>query len=175
MVDSGDDDPAVAAEKATNGVAVPVPQQLPAVWGLGKEGDPDYDWVRRRLSPHPLQSYTTALTFKSAVGNNSHTRRRGGLAVRGARAAAGYAGERAEWHKLEGKSPVGQSQAGLFFRSGCERLLNHAVNVSDFADIASTSCCAAEALQAFALSMLSKAMTTNRLGGVPIAPWGWAG
>jgi pimeloyl-ACP methyl ester carboxylesterase len=27
-----------AAEKATNGVAVPVPQQLPAVWGLGKEG-----------------------------------------------------------------------------------------------------------------------------------------
>ncbi len=59
-----------AAEKATNGVAVPVPQQLPAVWGLGKEGDPDYDWVRRRLSPHPLQSYTTALTFKSAVGNN---------------------------------------------------------------------------------------------------------
>ena len=105
----------------------------------------------------------------------SHTRRRGGLAVRGARAAAGYAGERAEWHKLEGKSPVGQSHAELFFRSGCERLLNHAVNVSDFADIASTSCCAAEALQAFALSMLSKAMTTNRLGGVPIAPWGWAG
>ena len=59
-----------AAEKATNGVAVPVPQQLPAVWGLGKEGDPDYDWVRRRLSPHPLQSYTTALAFKGPVGNN---------------------------------------------------------------------------------------------------------
>ena len=32
-----------------------------------------------------------------------------------ARAAAGDAGERAEWHRLEGKSPVGQSQAGLFF------------------------------------------------------------
>jgi pimeloyl-ACP methyl ester carboxylesterase len=59
-----------AAEKATNGVAVPVPQQLPAVWGLGKEGDADYDWVRRRLSPHPLQSYTTALTFKAPVGGN---------------------------------------------------------------------------------------------------------
>jgi len=54
----------------TNGLAVPVPQQLPAVWGLGKEGDPDYDWVRRRLTPHPLQSYTTALTFKAPVGNN---------------------------------------------------------------------------------------------------------
>jgi pimeloyl-ACP methyl ester carboxylesterase len=59
-----------AAEKTTNGVAVPVPQQLPAVWGLGKEGDPDYDWVRRRLSPHPLQTYTTALTFRAPIGNN---------------------------------------------------------------------------------------------------------
>ncbi|WP_395714049.1 alpha/beta fold hydrolase [Reyranella sp.] len=59
-----------AAEKATNGVAVPVPQQLPGVWGLGKEGNPDYDWVRRRLSPHPLQTYTTALTLKGPVGNN---------------------------------------------------------------------------------------------------------
>jgi pimeloyl-ACP methyl ester carboxylesterase len=59
-----------AAEKATNGVAVPVPQQLPAVWGLGKEGDPDYDWARRRLSPHPLQTYLTALTFKGPVGND---------------------------------------------------------------------------------------------------------
>ena len=59
-----------AAEKATNGVAVPVPQQLPAVWGFGEDGDPDYDWVRRRLSPHPLQSYTTALTFKAPVGND---------------------------------------------------------------------------------------------------------
>jgi hypothetical protein len=29
-----------------------------------------YDWVRRRLSSHPLQSYTTALTFKAPVGNN---------------------------------------------------------------------------------------------------------
>jgi pimeloyl-ACP methyl ester carboxylesterase len=59
-----------AAEKATSGVAVPVPQQLPAVWGLGNEGDPDYDWVRRRLSPHPLRSYTTALTFRAPIGNN---------------------------------------------------------------------------------------------------------
>ena len=58
-----------AAEKATNGVAVPVPQVLPAVWGLGKEGDPDYDWVRRRLTPHPLRTYTTALTLRAPVGN----------------------------------------------------------------------------------------------------------
>ena len=58
-----------AAEKATNGVAVPVPQTLPAVWGLGKEGDPDYDWARRRLTPHPLRTYTTALTFRAPIGN----------------------------------------------------------------------------------------------------------
>ena len=58
-----------AAEKATNGLAVPVPQTLPAVWGLGKEGDPDYDWVRRRLTPHPLRTYTTVLTLRAPVGN----------------------------------------------------------------------------------------------------------
>jgi pimeloyl-ACP methyl ester carboxylesterase len=58
-----------AAEKANNGLAVPVPQPLPASWGLGKEGDPDYDWVRRHLSPHPLRSYTTPLTLRAPVGN----------------------------------------------------------------------------------------------------------
>ncbi len=59
-----------AAEKATNGLAVPVPQPLPAAWGLGKEGDPDYEWVRRRLSPHPLRTYTTPLTIRALVGNS---------------------------------------------------------------------------------------------------------
>jgi pimeloyl-ACP methyl ester carboxylesterase len=59
-----------AAEQATKGLAVPVPQQLPAVWGLGKEGDPDYDWVRRRLTPHPLRTYITALTLRGPIGNN---------------------------------------------------------------------------------------------------------
>ena len=59
-----------AAEEATNGLAVPVPEQLSAAWGLGKPGDPDYDWVRRRLTPHPLRSYITALTLRGPVGNN---------------------------------------------------------------------------------------------------------
>jgi pimeloyl-ACP methyl ester carboxylesterase len=60
-----------AAEAATHGLAVPVPTPpLPAVWGLGRAGDPDHDWVRRRLSPHPLRSYTTALTLRHRVGNN---------------------------------------------------------------------------------------------------------
>ena len=59
-----------AAEASTNGLAVPVPQPLPEVWGLGQEGDPDYDWVQRRVSPHPLRTYTTALTLHAPVGNN---------------------------------------------------------------------------------------------------------
>ena len=58
-----------AAEEATNGLAVPVPEKLSAGWGLGNEGDPDYDWVRRRLTPHPLRSYTTALALRGPVGN----------------------------------------------------------------------------------------------------------
>src|SRR5262249_56769044 len=48
-----------AAEKATNGVAVPEPQQLPALWGFGKGGGPDYGWVGRRPNPHPRPDFTT--------------------------------------------------------------------------------------------------------------------
>lgn len=58
-----------AAEKAIHGLAVPVPEPLPQTWGLGKEGDPDYDWVRRRLSPHPLRTFTTPLRLRAQVGN----------------------------------------------------------------------------------------------------------
>jgi pimeloyl-ACP methyl ester carboxylesterase len=58
-----------AAEEATNGLAVPVPDPLPIVWGHGRDGDPDYEWVRRQLSPHPLRSYTTPLTLRAEVGN----------------------------------------------------------------------------------------------------------
>jgi pimeloyl-ACP methyl ester carboxylesterase len=59
-----------AAELATDGLAVPVPGPLlPDVWGLGSAGDPDHDWVARRMSPHPLRTYTTALTFRGNVGN----------------------------------------------------------------------------------------------------------
>jgi pimeloyl-ACP methyl ester carboxylesterase len=61
-----------AAEAATNGLAVPVPiSPLPEVWGIGQAGDPDYDWVLRRMSPHPLQTYTTALSLQNEVGNDT--------------------------------------------------------------------------------------------------------
>lgn len=57
-----------AASAATGGLAVPVPNPIPAAWGF-KEGTPDYEWVKRRLTPHPLASYTTPLQLKHAVGN----------------------------------------------------------------------------------------------------------
>ena len=60
-----------SAELATDGLAVPVPAPpLPDVWGLGEPGDPDYEWVLRRMSPHPLRSYTAALTLRNSVGND---------------------------------------------------------------------------------------------------------
>jgi pimeloyl-ACP methyl ester carboxylesterase len=59
-----------AAEQANGGLAVPIPQQLPPVWGLGAEGTPDHEWVRRRICPHPLGSYTTALMLRAPIGNN---------------------------------------------------------------------------------------------------------
>lgn len=57
-----------AASKATGGLAVPVPDPIPAVWGF-EAGSPNYEWVKRRLTPHPLASYTTPLTLHHAVGN----------------------------------------------------------------------------------------------------------
>lgn len=57
-----------AATKATDGLAVPVPSPLPDAWGL-TAGTPEYDWVVRRLTPHPLSSYTTELTLKNPIGN----------------------------------------------------------------------------------------------------------
>lgn len=57
-----------AAGKATNGLAVPVPDPLPPVWGFAP-GSSDYEWVKRSLTPHPLGSYTTALTLRHPIGN----------------------------------------------------------------------------------------------------------
>lgn len=57
-----------AAEQATAGLAVPVPDPLPAAWGL-LEGMPEFDWARRRLTPHPLGSYTTPLNLQHPIGN----------------------------------------------------------------------------------------------------------
>ncbi|MFD1007452.1 alpha/beta hydrolase [Oceanisphaera ostreae] len=58
-----------AASKATNGLAVPVPSPLPESWGL-TVNTPQYDWVVRRLTPHPLASYTSELKLKNPIGNH---------------------------------------------------------------------------------------------------------
>jgi pimeloyl-ACP methyl ester carboxylesterase len=58
-----------AAEAVNGGLAVPVPKKLTPVWGF-PEGSPDYDWVMRRLTPHPLRSYQTPLELKNPIGNN---------------------------------------------------------------------------------------------------------
>ena len=57
-----------AASKATDGLAVPIPDPIPAAWGF-KEGSADHAWVKRRLTAHPLASYTTPLTLKHPIGN----------------------------------------------------------------------------------------------------------
>lgn len=57
-----------AAGKATGGLAVPVPDPLPPVWGLVQD-TPEHDWAKRQLTPHPLGSYTTALHLKNPIGN----------------------------------------------------------------------------------------------------------
>lgn len=57
-----------SAAKATNGLAVPVPAHIPPVWGL-EPGTPEYDWVSRRMTPHPLASYMTPLVLKNPIGN----------------------------------------------------------------------------------------------------------
>ncbi|WP_232786558.1 alpha/beta fold hydrolase [Achromobacter sp. DH1f] len=65
----GDADARIAAaSKATNGLAVPIPDPLPAAWGF-KPGSADEAWVKRRLTAHPLASYTTPLTLKHPIGN----------------------------------------------------------------------------------------------------------
>jgi pimeloyl-ACP methyl ester carboxylesterase len=57
-----------AASKATGGLAVPIPDPIPAAWGF-TPGSADYEWVKRRLTAHPLASYTTPLTLKNPIGN----------------------------------------------------------------------------------------------------------
>ena len=57
-----------AASKATDGLAVPIPDPLPAAWGF-TPGSADHDWVKRRLTAHPLASYTTPLNLKHPIGN----------------------------------------------------------------------------------------------------------
>ncbi len=49
-----------------NGVSIPAPP--PAAFGI-PEDHPDAEWVRRRLTPHPVGTYESPLRLKNPVGN----------------------------------------------------------------------------------------------------------
>ncbi len=55
-----------AAEETSGGLSLPNPP--PSAFGVS---DPkDTEWVKRRLTPHPLGTYTSTLNIKGPVGNN---------------------------------------------------------------------------------------------------------
>jgi hypothetical protein len=55
-----------AAEETSGGLSLPNPP--PSAFGVS---DPkDTEWVKRRLTPHPLGTYTSTLNIKGPAGNN---------------------------------------------------------------------------------------------------------
>ena len=54
-----------AARESSGGMSVPVPP--PSVFGV--PDGPDADWLRRRLTPHPIGTYETPLGLDRPVGN----------------------------------------------------------------------------------------------------------
>lgn len=55
-----------AAQESSGGVSLPNP--APAIFGV--PDGPDADWIKRRLTPHPLGTYETRLGITGPVGNN---------------------------------------------------------------------------------------------------------
>ena len=55
-----------AAEESSGGVSLPNP--APSVFGVLDAADAE--WVRRRLTPHPISTYLSRLNIKGPVGNN---------------------------------------------------------------------------------------------------------
>jgi pimeloyl-ACP methyl ester carboxylesterase len=61
----------VAARKKTvteEGQGLFLPPPVPTAFGIPK-GHPSTDWVRRRLTPHPIGTYDSALRLDNPVGN----------------------------------------------------------------------------------------------------------
>jgi pimeloyl-ACP methyl ester carboxylesterase len=55
-----------AAEESSGGLSLPAPP--PSAFGVSDAKDTE--WVKRRLTPHPLGAYTSPLNIKGPVGNN---------------------------------------------------------------------------------------------------------
>jgi pimeloyl-ACP methyl ester carboxylesterase len=55
-----------AAEETSGGLSLPAPP--PSAFGVSDANDTE--WVKRRLTPHPLGTYTSTLNIGGPVGNN---------------------------------------------------------------------------------------------------------
>jgi pimeloyl-ACP methyl ester carboxylesterase len=55
-----------AAEESSGGLSLPAPP--PSAFGVSDAKDTE--WVKRRLTPHPLGTYSSTLNIKGPVGNN---------------------------------------------------------------------------------------------------------
>jgi pimeloyl-ACP methyl ester carboxylesterase len=55
-----------AADETSGGLSLPAPP--PSAFGVSDASDTE--WVKRRLTPHPLGTYTSKLNIKGPVGNN---------------------------------------------------------------------------------------------------------
>jgi pimeloyl-ACP methyl ester carboxylesterase len=55
-----------AADESSGGLSLPNPP--PSAFGVS--GDKDTEWVKRRLTPHPLSTYTSKQNINGPVGNN---------------------------------------------------------------------------------------------------------
>lgn len=55
-----------AAQETSGGLSLPNPS--PSVFGV--PDGPDAEWVKRRLTPHPISTYESKLNIKGPVGNN---------------------------------------------------------------------------------------------------------
>jgi len=55
-----------AAEESSGGLSLPPPP--PSAFGVSDAKDAE--WLKRRLTPHPLGAYTSKLNIKGPVGNN---------------------------------------------------------------------------------------------------------
>lgn len=55
-----------ASEETSGGLSLPAPP--PSAFGV--PDGPDAEWVKRRLTPHPISTYESKLNIKGPVGNN---------------------------------------------------------------------------------------------------------
>jgi pimeloyl-ACP methyl ester carboxylesterase len=55
-----------AADETSGGLSLPAPP--PAAFGVFEASDTE--WLRRRLTPHPFETYVSPLNLKGPVGNN---------------------------------------------------------------------------------------------------------